>query len=207
MQLAKVIGDVVITRKDENLAGVTLLVLQPIAADGSATGRTLVAVDSVGAGVGAKMLAAVAAAEWTYSGGTSEQCATLALAALAGGELIEADDGFSSVIAIWTLVLADRAEALEALERSLEQAHRSGSLLAKSHLSWARAYAMHRFGELDEAEAAARAAIEELSANGVVFEKFPGLPQDDLGIMTFEGGAQVAWFKDPDGNILSLDQM
>ena len=52
MQLAKVIGDVVITRKDENLAGLTLLVLQPIAADGTATGRTLVAVDSMGAGVG-----------------------------------------------------------------------------------------------------------------------------------------------------------
>ena len=52
MQLAKVIGDVVITRKDENLAGVTLLVLQPIAADGSNVGRTLVAVDAMGAGVG-----------------------------------------------------------------------------------------------------------------------------------------------------------
>jgi microcompartment protein CcmK/EutM len=52
MQLAKVIGDVVITRKDENLTGRTLLVLQPIGADGVATGRTLVAVDSVGAGVG-----------------------------------------------------------------------------------------------------------------------------------------------------------
>ena len=52
MQLAKVIGDVVVTRKDENLTGVTLLVLQPIAADGSNIGRTLVAVDAVGAGVG-----------------------------------------------------------------------------------------------------------------------------------------------------------
>jgi ethanolamine utilization protein EutN len=52
MQIAKVIGDVVITRKDPNLLGVTLLVLQPLAPDGSATGRTLVAVDSVGAGVG-----------------------------------------------------------------------------------------------------------------------------------------------------------
>ncbi len=52
MQLAKVIGDVVITRKDPNLAGVTLLVLQPITTDGSAVGRTLVAVDSTGAGVG-----------------------------------------------------------------------------------------------------------------------------------------------------------
>ena len=52
MQLARVIGDVVVTRKDENLMGVTLLVLQPIAADGSAVGRTLVAVDSMGAGIG-----------------------------------------------------------------------------------------------------------------------------------------------------------
>jgi microcompartment protein CcmK/EutM len=52
MQLAKVIGDVVITRKDPNLIGVTLLILQPLAPDGSAVGRTLVAVDSMGAGVG-----------------------------------------------------------------------------------------------------------------------------------------------------------
>ena len=52
MQLAKVIGDVVCTRKDENLSSLTLLVLQPIAADGSAVGRTLVAVDAAGAGVG-----------------------------------------------------------------------------------------------------------------------------------------------------------
>ncbi len=52
MQIARVIGDVVMTCKDENLNGVTLLVLQPLAADGTAAGRTLVAVDSVGAGVG-----------------------------------------------------------------------------------------------------------------------------------------------------------
>ena len=52
MQLAKVIGDVVITRKDESLTGIKLMVLQPIAADGSNIGRTLVAVDAVGAGVG-----------------------------------------------------------------------------------------------------------------------------------------------------------
>lgn len=52
MQLAKVIGDIVATQKDKNLAGVKLLVLQPLAADGSAAGRTLVAVDAAGAGVG-----------------------------------------------------------------------------------------------------------------------------------------------------------
>jgi len=52
MQLARVIGNVVVTRKDDNLAGIKLMVLQPIAADGSSLGRTLVAVDAVGAGVG-----------------------------------------------------------------------------------------------------------------------------------------------------------
>jgi ethanolamine utilization protein EutN len=52
VQLAKVIGDVVATRKDENLAGVTLLILQPIDPQGQPIGRTLVAVDSAGAGVG-----------------------------------------------------------------------------------------------------------------------------------------------------------
>lgn len=52
MQLARVIGDVVTTRKDANLSGVTLLVLQPIDPQGQPLGRTLVAVDSVGAGVG-----------------------------------------------------------------------------------------------------------------------------------------------------------
>jgi ethanolamine utilization protein EutN len=52
MQLAKVIGEVVSTVKDANLTGLKLLVLQPLTPDGAASGRTLVAVDSVGAGVG-----------------------------------------------------------------------------------------------------------------------------------------------------------
>jgi ethanolamine utilization protein EutN len=52
VQLARVIGDIVATRKDENLTGVTLLVLQPIDPEGRSIGRTLVAVDSAGAGVG-----------------------------------------------------------------------------------------------------------------------------------------------------------
>ena len=55
MQLAEVIGEVVATVKGPNLTGTTLLVLQPLAADGSAAGRTLVALDSVGAGVGERV--------------------------------------------------------------------------------------------------------------------------------------------------------
>lgn len=52
MQLARVIGDVVTTRKDENLVGLKLLIVQPLNADRQPAGRPLVAVDSVGAGVG-----------------------------------------------------------------------------------------------------------------------------------------------------------
>lgn len=52
MQLARVIGDVVATRKDENLVGTKLLIVQPIGADGQDAGRSLIALDSVGAGVG-----------------------------------------------------------------------------------------------------------------------------------------------------------
>ena len=52
VQLAKVVGDVVSTRKDQNLTGVKLLLVQPIGADGAAVGRQLVAVDAAGAGVG-----------------------------------------------------------------------------------------------------------------------------------------------------------
>jgi ethanolamine utilization protein EutN len=52
MQLGRVIGDVVATIKDPNLDSLKLLLVQPIGADGKDAGRALVAVDSVGAGVG-----------------------------------------------------------------------------------------------------------------------------------------------------------
>ena len=52
MHLARVIGDVVCTRKDENLHGIKLLVVQPLTPDRQPAGKPLVAVDAVGAGVG-----------------------------------------------------------------------------------------------------------------------------------------------------------
>lgn len=50
------------------------------------------------------------------------------------------------------------------------------------------------------------ATIRELIGRGVKFENFEGVDQDELGIWKSPGGAQVAWFKDPDGNTLSLTQ-
>ena len=51
-----------------------------------------------------------------------------------------------------------------------------------------------------------RQSIIALSQKGIAFERYPNLGQDELGIATFPGGDKVAWFKDPDGNVLSLTQ-
>jgi predicted enzyme related to lactoylglutathione lyase len=50
-------------------------------------------------------------------------------------------------------------------------------------------------------------AIDELTPLGVAFERYPGMAQDERGIWHSPSGARVAWFKDPDGNTLSLTQI
>jgi catechol 2,3-dioxygenase-like lactoylglutathione lyase family enzyme len=51
-----------------------------------------------------------------------------------------------------------------------------------------------------------RQAVSSLQARGVLFERYPWAQQDELGIWTAPGGTKVAWFKDPDGNVLSVTQ-
>jgi catechol 2,3-dioxygenase-like lactoylglutathione lyase family enzyme len=48
--------------------------------------------------------------------------------------------------------------------------------------------------------------VTELQGKGVQFERFGFFEQDALGIWTAPSGDKVAWFKDPDGNILSVSQ-
>jgi predicted enzyme related to lactoylglutathione lyase len=48
--------------------------------------------------------------------------------------------------------------------------------------------------------------IKNLNAKGVFCEKYNFLEQDKLGIWTSPNGSKVAWFKDPDGNVLSLTE-
>jgi len=50
------------------------------------------------------------------------------------------------------------------------------------------------------------AEVQALGAAGVNFERYPWFEQDALGIWAAPGGDKVAWFKDPDGNTLSLAQ-
>lgn len=47
------------------------------------------------------------------------------------------------------------------------------------------------------------AAVAELTQRGVTFERYDGMPQDDDGVMRGHG-PDIAWFKDPGGNVLSV---
>jgi DNA-binding CsgD family transcriptional regulator len=81
-------------------------------------------------------LLSMAAVDWAYRGGTADECCRLALEALERGDLIERENGLFSISAITALGVADREEAIDALDASLEAAHRNGSLfsVASVHL-------------------------------------------------------------------------
>jgi len=112
-------------------------------------------------GVGAKMLAAVAAQHWIYAGGPSDACSELSLAALTGGDLIAADNGLLATCAITNLVFADRPEAINAWELARADAYGRGSLFAISSLDLWFGYTLLRRGELADAETSLRSALDE----------------------------------------------
>jgi DNA-binding CsgD family transcriptional regulator len=117
-------------------------------------------------GLGAKMLAAVAAQEWAYAGGPSNVCTELSLQALAGGALLETDFELLGITALATLVLADSDAALDAMDAALADAHRRGSLFAKAAVSLWRGFALLRFGDLAEAERSIRTGLDEFEQWG-----------------------------------------
>lgn len=51
-----------------------------------------------------------------------------------------------------------------------------------------------------------RKEIRAISKRGVIFARYPGMDQDEDGIWTAPSKAKIAWFTDPDGNILSLTE-
>ena len=51
-----------------------------------------------------------------------------------------------------------------------------------------------------------RLVVTGLARRGVFFERYPFLEQDDHGVWLAPSGTSVAWFKDPDGNLLSLSE-
>jgi catechol 2,3-dioxygenase-like lactoylglutathione lyase family enzyme len=52
----------------------------------------------------------------------------------------------------------------------------------------------------------AASTVASLRARGIVFERYPFLQQDGHDLWEAPGGARIAWFKDPDGNVLSLTE-
>jgi catechol 2,3-dioxygenase-like lactoylglutathione lyase family enzyme len=69
-----------------------------------------------------------------------------------------------------------------------------------------REFTPHAFTSLGWQVDDATSTIVALRARGVEFERYGFIEQDADGIWTAPGGTRVAWFKDPDGNLLSLTQ-
>ena len=71
-----------------------------------------------------------------------------------------------------------------------------------------QAFTPHEFSVLSWEVEDITASVTDLGSRGVLFERydFPWMSQDDLGIWTAPDGTKVAWFKDPDGNLLSVSQ-
>ena len=64
----------------------------------------------------------------------------------------------------------------------------------------------HPFTALGWQVRSIRRIVAGLAKRGVVFERYPFVEQDELGIWLAPSGTRVAWFKDPDGNLLSVSQ-
>jgi catechol 2,3-dioxygenase-like lactoylglutathione lyase family enzyme len=65
----------------------------------------------------------------------------------------------------------------------------------------------HPFTALGWQVASIRRVVRQLRKRGVAFERYPFLEQDEDAVWSAPSGAKVAWFKDPDGQILSVTQM
>jgi DNA-binding CsgD family transcriptional regulator/tetratricopeptide (TPR) repeat protein len=117
-------------------------------------------------GVGAKMLAAVIAYGQVHRAGPARDCVELALAALAGGQLIEVDGGYMAMAAVIPLILADSDEVDAAFEEALAVAHRQGSLFSLSAIHLWQGFALLQRGELVDAEDLLKTALREVKLYG-----------------------------------------
>lgn len=115
-------------------------------------------------GIGAKMLAAVSARHWAYGGGSADDCAALALAALDGGDLLAVDNVFLSVTAVLVLELADRPEAEAGWDALLRDADTRGSRQSELAVSLFRGFALGRRGQLTAAEVSVHEALDAIAA-------------------------------------------
>jgi DNA-binding CsgD family transcriptional regulator len=118
-------------------------------------------------GLGAKVLASVAAWEWAESAGPSRDVVALARSALADGQLLIADTPERAAGAILTLALADLDEATAAWEVLRSEAYRTGFVYTLLAVQLWGGYTQQLRGELPDAEAELRAALATAADWGV----------------------------------------
>ena len=119
-----------------------------------------------GKGPGAKMLLAQTAIDWVVVNRPAEETCAIALDSIAGGVLIEAENGYLTVGAAVPLVVAEREEATELWDACFADAHRRGSLFAAMAAHMWNGWTLLRRGALVEAEQSLRTAIEEMAMWG-----------------------------------------
>jgi DNA-binding CsgD family transcriptional regulator len=128
---------------------------------------------SPGEGPGAKMLQTVTAYDWMVSGGSADDCSRIALEALEGGTLLDAEQGLFPIIAALVLAVADRDEAVQSLDHQLADAHRRGSMFSTLAVHIWRGYALLRRGDLPEAEESLKQAAVGMRVWGSTTDTVP----------------------------------
>jgi DNA-binding CsgD family transcriptional regulator len=128
------------------------------------------------AGLGARMLANVAAWEWAESAGPVEHVCALARAAVGGGELMGGGTGLGTMAAILVLALADLDEAVEKWDALRAEAYRKGSVFTIASVQLFGGYTQYLRGELDEAESELCASLETLTLWGAPTQSHWTLP-------------------------------
>jgi DNA-binding CsgD family transcriptional regulator len=119
-----------------------------------------------GHGPGSRMLLAQTAVDWAVVNRPADQTCAIALEALAGGTLIDFENGYFTVGAIVPLVVAEREEASDVWDACFADAHRRGSLFAAMGAHMWHGWTLLRRGALVEAEESLATAIEEMELWG-----------------------------------------
>ncbi len=152
-----------------------------------------------GDGPGAKMLQATVAFAWMVDAGDADAASELALEAMDGHTLLEADNGLFWMGAMLTLVVADRPETLPLWEQTMAQAHRNGSLFSRLSVSlWDGCLKLVR-GELAEAEEALLSNLAMINSYGINVPQASSYTHGFLGAVYLEMGDVEAARRTMDG--------
>jgi DNA-binding CsgD family transcriptional regulator len=133
-------------------------------------------IDASDDGLGARMLAAVAAWDWAECAGPAERVCTLARAAVGRGELMVLGGRVMTMAATLPLALADLDEAVDTWDALRAVAYRKGSVFGIAGVQLWGGYTQFLRGELAEAESELRASLETLTLWGMPMESRWGWP-------------------------------